>query len=113
MSLTARLRCPTCGAEVAAAVTPELLRQAAERGAVRALARCPRGHAVVLTLDQYGYIRSALPTQDVGHHGCEVTDRAPLFIRPRLQAILSKGAVADADQLLLEKAKASGWVVCV
>jgi hypothetical protein len=113
MSLTARYRCPVCGADVLVAVTPELLREAAEKGAVRTLAKCPRGHAAVLTIDQYGYIRSALPVHEQARPDCEVTDKAPTSIRARLAAILEKGAVTDADALLLEKAKAAGWVICI
>jgi hypothetical protein len=113
MSLTTRYKCPVCGADVVVAITPELLRDAAERGAVRALARCPRGHAAVLTIDQYGQIRSALPVHEQARPDCEVTDKAPAFIRARLTVILEKGATTDADTLLLEKAKAAGWVICV
>ncbi len=113
MSLTTRFKCPTCGADVLVAVTPDLLRQAAEKGAVRALARCPRGHAVVLTIDQYGYIRSALPVYEQTKPDCEITDKAPISVRARLAVILEKGATTDADALLLEKAKAAGWVICL
>jgi DNA-directed RNA polymerase subunit RPC12/RpoP len=113
MSLTTRYKCPACGADVMIAVTPELLREAAEKGAVRALARCPRGHAAVLTIDQYGQIRSALPVREHPQLDCEVTDKAPTSIRARLAVILEKGAVTDADALLLEKAKAAGWVICI
>jgi len=113
MSLAARFRCPTCGADALVAVTPELLRQATEKGAVRALAKCPRGHATVLTIDQYGQIRSALPVQESARPDCEVTDKAPMSVRARLAVILEKGAVTDADVLLLEKAKAAGWVICI
>jgi len=113
MSLAARFRCPTCGADVLVAVTPELLREAAEKGAVRTLAKCPHGHAAVLTIDQYGQIRSALPVREHAKPDCEITDKAPLSIRARLVAILEKGPVTDADVLLLEKAKAAGWVICV
>jgi hypothetical protein len=113
MSLTARFRCPICGADVLIAVTPELLREAAEKGAVRALARCPRGHAAVLTIDQYGQIRSALPVCEQAKPDCEITDKAPMSVRARLVAILEKGPVTDADALLLEKAKAAGWVICI
>jgi hypothetical protein len=113
MSLVARFRCPTCGADALVAVTPELLREAAERGAVRALAKCPRGHAAVLAVDQYGQIRSALPVREPAKPDCEITDRAPVSVRARLAAILEKGAVTDADVLLLEKAKAAGWVICL
>jgi hypothetical protein len=113
MSLAAKFRCPACGADASVAVTPELLRQAAERGAARVMARCPRGHAVLLTIDQYGYIRSALQVQEAAKPDCEITDKAPLAARQRLQAILNKGPTTDADVLLLEKAKAAGWVICV
>jgi len=113
MSLTTRYRCPVCGADAAAVITPELLREAAEKGAVRTLARCPRGHAAVLTIDQYGYIRSALPVREHAKQDCEITEKAPTSVRPRLAAVLEKGAVTDADALLLEKAKAAGWVICV
>jgi hypothetical protein len=113
MSLAARFRCPACGADASVAVTPELLRQAAERGAARVAARCPRGHAVLLTIDQYGYIRSTLPVQEAAPPDCEITDKAPPAARQRLQAILSKGPATDADVLLLEKAKAARWVICV
>jgi hypothetical protein len=113
MSLATRFRCPTCGADVLVAVTPELLRQAMEKGAVRVLARCPRGHAAVLTVDQYGQIRAALPVQESARPDCEITDKAPMSVRARLAVILEKGAVTDADALLLEKAKAAGWVICV
>jgi hypothetical protein len=113
MSLTARFRCPTCGADASVAVTPELLRQAAERGAARVAARCPRGHAVLLTVDQYGYIRSTLPVHEQDKPDCEITDKAPQAARQRLQAILNKGPATDADVLLLEKAKAAGWVICL
>jgi len=113
MSLATRYRCPTCGADVSVAVTPELLREAAEKGAVRMLARCPRGHAAVLTIDQYGQIRSALPVHEQVRPDCEVTDKAPMSVRARLAVILEKGPVTDADALLLEKAKAAGWVICV
>jgi hypothetical protein len=30
-----------------------------------------------------------------------------------LQTILDKGPATDADVLLLEKAKAAGWVICL
>jgi hypothetical protein len=113
MSLAARYKCPVCGADASVAVTPELLRQAAERGAARVAARCPRGHAVLLTIDQYGYIRSTLPVQEAARPDCEITDKAPLAVRQRLQAILEKGIATDADALLLEKAKAAGWVICL
>ncbi|MFZ8808358.1 MAG: hypothetical protein ACO2PN_09670 [Pyrobaculum sp.] len=113
MSLTTRFKCPTCGADSLAAVTPELLREAAEKGAVRALARCPRGHAAILTVDQYGLIRSALPVREQAGPDCEVTDKAPISVRARLATILEKGAAADADVLLLEKAKAAGWIICL
>jgi hypothetical protein len=113
MSLVTRFRCPTCGADVLVAVTPELLREAAEKGAVRTLAKCPRGHAAVLTIDQYGYIRSALPVHEQAKPDCEITDKAPMSVRARLAVILEKGAVTDADVLLLEKVKAVGWVICV
>jgi hypothetical protein len=113
MSLAARFRCPTCGADVSIAITPELLREAAERGAVRALARCPRGHAAVLTVDQYGQIRSALPVRESARPDCEITDKAPMSVRARLSAILERGATTGADALLLEKAKAAGWVICI
>jgi hypothetical protein len=92
MSLTARFKCPTCGADALVAVTPELLREAAERGAVRTLARCLRGHAAVLTVDQYGYIRSVLPVREFVETDCEMTDKAPMSVRARLAAILEKGA---------------------
>jgi hypothetical protein len=113
MSLAARYKCPACGADVMIAITPELLRDAAEKGAVRALARCPRGHAAVLTIDQYGQIRSALPVREHAQLDCEVTDKAPISVRARLAVILEKGATTDADALLLEKALAAGWVICV
>jgi hypothetical protein len=113
MSLTARHRCPVCNADIYIALSPELLRQAGEKGATRVLARCPRGHAAVLTIDQYGYVRSALPVQEAGRQNCEVTDKAPTSIRARLAAILEKGAVTDADVFLFEKAKAAGWVICL
>jgi hypothetical protein len=113
MSLAARFRCPACGADASIAVAPELLRQAAERGAARVAARCPRGHVVLLTVDQYGYIRSALPVQEAARPDCEITDKAPQAARQRLQTILEKGASTDADALLLEKAKAAGWVICL
>jgi len=113
MSLAARYKCPVCNADAAVAITPELLREAAEKGAVRMLARCPRGHAAVLTIDQYGYIRSALPVRENARQDCEITEKAPTSIRPRLAAVLEKGAVTEADVLLLEKAKAAGWVICV
>jgi hypothetical protein len=113
MSLVTRFRCPTCGADVSIAITPELLREAAEKGAVRTLARCPRGHAAVLTIDQYGYIRSALPVRESAKPDCEITDKAPISVRARLAAILEKGAATDADALLWEKAKAAGWVICL
>jgi hypothetical protein len=112
MSLAARFRCPVCGADAVAAITPELLREAAEKGAVRTLARCPRGHAAVLTIDQYGYIRSALPVREHARQDCETTDKTPASIKPRLAAVLEKGPAAD-DVILLEKAKAAGWVICV
>jgi DNA-directed RNA polymerase subunit RPC12/RpoP len=113
MSLTTRYKCPACGADVLVAVTPELLREAAEKGAVRALARCPRGHAAVLAIDQYGQIRSALPVREQARPDCEITDKAPMSVRARLAVILEKGPVTDADALLLEKAKAAGWVICL
>jgi hypothetical protein len=113
MSLTTRHKCPVCGTDVYIALSPELLRQASEKGVARVLARCPRGHAIVATIDQYGYVRSALPVQETGRQNCEVTDKAPTSIRARLIAILEKGAVTDADLFLLEKAKAAGWVICV
>jgi len=113
MSLAARFRCPTCGADASVAVAPELLRQAAERGAARVAARCPRGHAVLLTIDQYGYIRSAVPVHEQVKPDCEITDKAPPAAQQRLQAILNKGPATDADVLLWEKAKAAGWVICV
>jgi hypothetical protein len=113
MSLVARFRCPTCGVDTPVAVTPELLREAAERGAVRTLAKCPRGHAAVLAIDQYGYIRSALPVRESAKLDCEITDKAPISVRARLAAILEKGATTDADELLWEKAKAAGWVICL
>jgi len=118
MSLAAKFRCPTCGADASVAVTPELLRQAAERGAARVAARCPRGHAVLLTIDQYGYIRSTLQVQELqvqeaARPDCEITDKAPPAAQQRLQAILNKGPATDADVLLLEKAKAAGWVICL
>ncbi len=113
MSLATRFKCPTCGADASVAITPELLRQAAERGAARVAARCPRNHAVLLTIDQYGYIRSALPVQEAARPDCEITDKTPPAARQRLQAILEKGIATDADVLLLEKAKAAGWVICV
>jgi len=113
MSLTTRLRCPICGADTSVAITPELLRQASEKGVARLLVRCPRGHAIVVTIDQYGYVRSALPVHEAGRQDCEVTDKAPTSVRARLIAILEKGAVTDADALLLEKAKAAGWVICI
>jgi hypothetical protein len=68
---------------------------------------------VLLTIDQYGYIRSALPVEEAARPDCEITDKAPLAARQRLEAILSKGPATDADVLLLEKAKAAGWVICV
>jgi hypothetical protein len=113
MSLVARFKCPACGADASVAVTPELLRQAAERGAARVAAKCPRGHPVLLTVDQYGYIRSTLPVEEAVRPDCEITDKAPLSARQRLQAILEKGPATDADALLLEKAKAAGWVICL
>ena len=113
MSLAARYRCPACGADALVAITPELLREAAEKGAVRALARCPRGHAAVLTIDQYGYIRSALPVRESAKPDCEITDRAPMSVRARIETILERGAVTDPDALLLEKAKAAGWIICL
>ncbi len=113
MSLVAKFKCPTCGADASVAVTPELLRQAAERGAARVVVKCPRGHSVLLAVDQYGYIRSALPVQEAARPDCEITDKAPLAARQRLQAILEKGIATDADALLLEKAKAAGWVICL
>jgi len=113
MSLVARFKCPACSVEAPVVLTSELLKQAAEKGAVRALARCPRGHAAVLTVDRYGNIRSALPVYEQAELDCEITDKAPVSVRPRLAAILEKGAVTDADALLLEKAKAAGWVICL
>jgi len=113
MSLVARFKCPICNADVTVAITPELLKHAAERGAVRTLARCPRGHAAVLTIDQYGYIRSALPVYEQTKPDCEITEKAPVSIRAKLTTILEKGPATDADLLLLEKAKAAGWVICV
>jgi hypothetical protein len=114
MSLVARFKCPVCNADVSVAITPELLKQATERGVVRMLARCPRGHAAVLTVDQYGYIRSALPVHEqTAKLDCEITEKAPVSIRAKLATILEKGAVTDSDVLLLEKAKAAGWVTCV
>jgi hypothetical protein len=113
MSLAIKFRCPACGADASATTTPELLRQAAEKGAARVAARCPRGHAVLLTVDQYGHIRSAIQVQEAARPDCEITDKAPLAARQRLQAILEKGTAADADALLLEKAKAAGWVICI
>jgi len=74
---------------------------------------CLRGHAVLLTIDQYGYIRSALQVQEAARPDCEITDKAPPAAQQRLQAILNKGPATDADVLLLEKAKAAGWVICV
>jgi hypothetical protein len=113
MSLVARFKCPVCSVDAPVVITPELLKQAAERGAVRTLAKCPRGHTAVLTVDQYGYIRSALPVHEQAKPDCEITDKAPMSVRARLTAILEKGAVTDADALLLEKAKAAGWVICL
>ncbi len=113
MSLAARFKCPICGADASIATTPELLKQAAEKGAARVVAKCPRGHSVLLTVDQYGYIRSTLPVEEAAQLDCEITDKAPLAARQRLQAILEKGATTDADVLLLEKAKAAGWVICL
>jgi hypothetical protein len=113
MTLATRFKCPTCGADATAAISPELLRQAAERGAVRMLGKCPRGHAAVLTIDQYGYIRSVLQVYEQAKPDCEITDKTPISVRSRLVAILEKGAATDADMLLLEKAKAAGWVVCL
>ncbi len=113
MSLAAKFRCPACGADASVAVTPELLRQAAERGAARVVVKCPRGHAVLLTVDQYGYIRSALPVQEAARPDCEITDKTPPAARQRLRTILEKGVATDADALLLEKAKAAGWVICI
>jgi len=43
---------------------------------------------------------------------CEVTERAPPSLRPRLLAITERGPANDADKILLEKAKEAGWVVC-
>jgi transcription elongation factor Elf1 len=113
MSLTTRFKCPACGADASAAVTSELLRHAAEKGAARVVARCPHGHAVLLTMDQYGYIRSAIQVQEAAKPDCEITDKTPPAARQRLQAILEKGPATDADVLLLEKAKAAGWVICL
>jgi hypothetical protein len=113
MSLTARHKCPVCSADMYIVLSPELLREAAEKGAVRALARCPRGHATVLTIDQYGQIRSALPVREHAQLDCEVTDKAPTSVRARPAVILEKGATTDADVLLLEKAKTAGWVICI
>jgi hypothetical protein len=113
MSLVARFKCPTCGVDASVAITPELLRHAAERGAARIAAKCPRGHSVLLTVDQYGYIRSAIQVQEAPRPDCETTDKAPPAARQRLQAILEKGPTTDADVLLLEKAKAAGWVICL
>ncbi len=113
MSLIARFRCPACGADASVAVAPELLRQAAERGAVRVAAKCPRGHSVLLTVDQYGYIRSTLPVEEAARPDCEITDKTPPAARQRLQAILEKGIATDSDAILLEKAKAAGWVICL
>lgn len=113
MSLVAHFKRPVCGADATVAITPELLRHASEKGVARVLARCPRGHAIVATIDQYGYVRSALPVQEAGRQNCEVTDKAPTSVRARLAVILEKGAFTDADALLLEKAKAAGWVICL
>ena len=110
MSLNIKFRCPACGVDASVATTPELLRQAAEK---RVAARCPRGHAVLLTVDQYGHIRSAIQVQEAAKPDCEITDKAPLAARQRLQAILEKGIATDADAILLEKAKAAGWVICL
>lgn len=113
MSLNIKFRCPACGVDASVATTPELLRQAAEKGVARVAARCPRGHALLLTVDQYGYIRSAIQVQEAAKPDCEITDKAPLAARQRLQAILEKGIATDADALLLARAKAAGWVICL
>jgi hypothetical protein len=113
MSLAIKFRCPVCGTDATLAITPELLKQATEKGAARVTARCPRGHAVLLTIDQYGYIRSTIPVQEAAKPDCEITDKAPPAAQQRLQAILEKGPATDADVILLEKAKAAGWVICV
>jgi hypothetical protein len=68
---------------------------------------------VLLTVDQCGYIRSTIQVQEAAKPDCEITDKAPLAARQRLQAILEKGIATDADALLLEKAKAAGWVICL
>jgi hypothetical protein len=87
MSFVARFKCPACSVETPVVLTSELLKQAAERDATRALARCPRGHAAVLTVDQYGNIRSAPPVYEQAELDCEITDKTPVSVRPRLAAI--------------------------
>ena len=78
MSLVARFKCPTCGADVSITITPELLREAAEKGVARALARRPRNQTAVLIIDQYSYICPALPVRESTKPDCEITDRAPV-----------------------------------
>jgi hypothetical protein len=112
VSLVVRFRCPVCGATGELALGPEMLEEARQAGAARAVAACPRGHTVVLTLDAYGAVRSAVPALTAEPQECEVTDRAPPFLRGRLQALVEKGAAAEEDALLLEKAKEAGWIVC-
>ena len=112
MSLVARFRCPVCGAVGELALGPEMLEEARRAGAARAVTACPRGHTLVITLDAYGAVRSAVPALAAEPRECEVTDRAPSFLRGKLQALVEKGAAGEEDELLLERAKEAGWIVC-
>jgi len=115
--MEAALTCPACGSPVRAALPAEALEEARRRGVARAVVACPRGHAIVVTLDASGAVRSAvaaaaaLAPSGRGRE-CEVTPRAPEWVRQRLQAIVERGPATDADELLLERAREAGWVVC-
>jgi len=107
-----RAPCPVCGFPIEVALTAELLAEAERGGAARAVASCPRGHPVILTVDKHGAVRGVAAAVAARRPDCEVTERAPPSLRPRLLAITERGPANDSDRILLEKAKEAGWVVC-
>lgn len=112
MSLLKVINCPICQAPVEFTVTGQLLEEAAKAGAARGVAKCKNGHVLVLSINRYGDVAAIAPASVLEKQDCEITDRAPLSAKQRLNTILERGPASESDKVFLEWAKKAGWVVC-
>lgn len=112
------VKCPVCGSETAIPYNPKYAEEAsrAPGGLYYITARCPRGHAFEVGIDEFGVVRRIYESHPAAEaKDCELVgsiDFLPPAVRQKVAEALRTGDYRGVEKLV-EDLKRAGLIKCL